>query len=381
MTFSAAQPEPYAQIIIANYKTQSFRLENNARRLEFSRFGSLELMYPQVHPGLRVGTTGNAVIRLDISQTLYDGGLSSAQAFNAEALAIARQIDILSQLDDDIVEDISQYLDYHQGLETVALLTQTSGQLNELLDLAEVRIDGGIGTNDEVALFALKVAEIDTDIQIAQSKADLARGYLAQYSSKDLDVPPSTLAFEENRPPLLLMAALADRELARSEYEIARSKARPQVSLEGSVAIDLAIGKSVPGVTLDIGRDDPISLFGNKELQLAAEEFSFKDLELQEATREVELEAQQLISEISALQEQLARTEDLAMQSQDRLDEFQDRFLSGTATIGEAVSLIDTVDRVLDSKISIKYRVLAAELKLASLTGNLVADISVGSAP
>jgi len=366
------QPAAYSAIANTNLNELNFLFESNARRLSLSNFGSQQLLYPQLTPGGQARLSGGVALTLNVSQVLYDGGSTAARQYQGETDAIRREIETLEILNQDIEEDIAIYFDNHKNIETVAALSKFVGDLQGLLDLAETRFRGGVGAASEVSLFELQLAELRTDIAIAKSNAELAMSRLDAHDKEVLSSKPVNLEIAQDRVPLSIMAALAEREANRSALEVAQSNLRPQVAGVANVGIDVQTGIPSKDIGLDVVVSEPITFGGNTALRVAQEELTLSELSLSEAVRDVELEVRQLLQEIDALTVQQRQTSVLARQAQVRLDSFQDRFLSGEASLTEAVSLIDTVRSSTESSIALKYRIMSAELQLAGLTSSLL---------
>jgi len=139
------QPDPYAALITRNFEDVRFLFDSNSRQLILSNFGSQQLRYPQVRPGAQARASGASSLTLNVSQVLYDAGAASAQNYVGQTAAVTREIENLVELNDEIAEDINLYLDYHRNLKTTKVLGGFSGQLRELLSLAQTRASGGIG--------------------------------------------------------------------------------------------------------------------------------------------------------------------------------------------------------------------------------------------
>ncbi|SLN56699.1 Outer membrane efflux protein [Pseudooctadecabacter jejudonensis] len=366
------QPDPYAAIIAQNFDELRFLFEGNARQLQLSNFGSQQIRYPQFRPGAQLRSTGSASLTINVSQSLYDGGAASAQQYSGQTAAIAREIENLAELTDEVAEDINFYLDYHRNLKTISILREFSRELEDLLDLANTRRSGGIGRANEVSLFEFQLAEVQTDIAIAQSSAELALARLSNLDAQLLQIPPRDLNLLQDRIPLSVMEALAERENQRSALEVARSNARPQVTAVASAGFDPATGLPTDNLGIDVSVNDPITIGGNTNLRIAEEDLRLAELQLEDAKQDAQLRIRQILQEVNALQAQQVRAGALASQARNRLAGFEDLFLAGEANITDAVSLIDTVQATTESQIDLEFQLKEAQLELARLSGSLI---------
>ena len=372
INISVQQPDPYAAIISKNFEDLRFLFDSNTRQLSLSNFGSQQILYPQFRPGGQLRASGSTSLTISVSQTLYDGGASAAEKFSGQATAIAREIENLAELNDEIAEDINLYLDYQRNLKTAQVLSGFSSQLNELLALAQTRASGGIGRANEVSLFQLQTAEIETDIAIARSNAELALARLAKHDQSKLSATPQQVALLEDRVPLDVMEALADRENSRSALEIARSNTRPQVTAVANAGLDALTGLPINDVGIDVSVNEPLTLGGNTGLRIAEENLQLSEMNLSEAIEDSRLRIRQILQEFSALQAQERQTKTLALQAQARLAGFQELFLAGEVGITDAVSLIDTVQTTAATQINLEFQLKETQVELARLTGSFI---------
>ena len=372
INISVSQPDPYAAIISQNFEDLRFVFESNSLQLSLSNFGSQQILYPQLRPSGQLRASSGVSLNLNVSQTLFDGGAASAQKFTGQTLAISREIENLSNLNDEIAEDINLYLDYHRNLKTVDILGGFSRQLRDLLSLAQTRASGGIGRANEVSLFQLQLAEIETDIAIAQSNAELALSRLSMHDLNKIKITPGEIELLEDRIPIDVMEALAAREGRRSELEVARSNRRPQVVAVATVGFDPVTGLPTDNIGINVEAEEPVTFGGSTNLRIAEENLQLSELELAEAIAESELSVRQLSQELIALQAQEKQTQTLASQAQIRLAGFEELFLAGEVGITDAVSLIDTVQSTASSQIDLEFRIMETQVELARQSASLI---------
>lgn len=375
MAVKVNQPEPYAAFVDRAFLENQFRFVGNAERLKLSKFGAQQILLPQFRPNASVGLNGSVLVRIGVSQTLYDGGLSAAETFSSQSDAIVRQISLLNDLNDSIQEDIGYYLDYHQNMSIAHDLRSIIAQLDDMQAVAEARRTGGVGTSSEVSLFQLKVLEMETELQIAEAAADLALARLSDIDMVTVKTPPTDFDFDAPGVPIEVMQALALREQRRSDIEIQRSNARPQVSVEGQVGYDVRTGLPTTNVSLETNTNSDIAFGGNTDLQLALNELQMAELELQDTVRVTELRISQIIAEMETLSVQVEQAKFIASQSGARLHGFHERFMAGEAGLTEAASAIDTVRRSMESQTLAKFRIFRSQLELAHLSGSLLPEI------
>lgn len=360
------QPEPYAAIIRQNVLEMQYRFDDNLKTLDIDRLRVRQSRLPQITPGLSTGSGGAASVELNIRQVLFDGDVKEAMFHDADIEAVARQIALLEVLNADINEDIGTYLSYRENTERAELLEDLQVRLEELLDIAETRLEGGIGTADEVALFQLELTEIETEVLIARSNAQADRTAL---ENVDLSLSPRSFSQNSTLPPIEVLAAIAGRDQARSDLALTQEQNVPRVVVAASAGIDAATGIPSRNAGLRV-ETNPISIGGNADILSAEQAVFFAERELEETMTEVSRETRRLLQQIAALQSQETQTAKLADQAEARLMAFREQFEAGSAGITEAAGLVDILRRSLEQKVDVRYRILGLQSQLASMLGH-----------
>jgi len=363
---SPAQSGPYSAILDAKYQDMRFGFDNNFRTLKISRLGNLQSLLPQLQPGARATAGGGVEVNLRLEQVIFDGGVYRAKHASDDHAAILRQILHLRDLNGKASEELSVFLSYQQNTETHALLTRLSSYFDDLLHLADTRVKGGIGAASEVSLFQLKLSEIETDARIAE--ADAAAD-LASLAVDVVGIQADEFQFHDTHLPLAILEAIANRDLKESELKLAKSEAVPQVVLEGSAGFDVLTGLPTTnaGVSVD---SSPIAIGGNVGVKYAKQELAMADYELRTAIKEAERETRRIKARITALQDQLVQTENLAKQAKARFYGFSDQFRAGSASISEAAGLLETMRQSQETQVRLKYQILDYQRQLAEQGGH-----------
>lgn len=361
-----SQPEPYASIVRQNVSEMQFRFDDNLKTLDIDRLRVRQSRLPQIAPGLSTGSGGAASVELNIRQVLFSGNLSEAMFHEADVEAVGRQIALLETLNDDINDDIETYLSYRENLERAELLGDLQGRLGELLEIAETRLEGGVGTADEVALFQLELTEIETEELIARSNAQVDRSALEDIN---VSLAPRRFSQKDTLLPTEVLAAIAERDQARSGLAVAQEQTVPRVVLAANAGIEATTGIPSRNAGLRV-EANPINFGGNADVLSAEQAVFFAERELEDTVTEVSRETRRLLQQISALQSQEVQTTKLADQAEARLDAFREQFEAGTSGITEAAGLVDILRRSLEQKVDVRYQILNLQNQLASTMGH-----------
>ncbi len=361
-----SQDDPYSSLISAKYDEMRFGFDNNLRTLEISRLSNRQSLLPQLKPGMSARARGVVDLNVSVKQVLYDGGVFKAQHSSDDHEAVLKQVELLRELNAEASKEIETYLNYKENIEVASLLTGIAEYFQDLVDLAETRVNGGVGSDSEVSLFQLKLSEIRTDARIAEADADAD---LAILGAEIAEKPVAPFRFHETHLPLTIVEAIAYREFRDSALKLARKETNPQLILEGNAGYDPINGLPSSGVGLTID-SAPIAIGGNVGVKFAAQELALAEHKLKMTVKEAERQTERKRARISALQAQHLETESLMMQSKSRFHNFSDQFRAGTANLTEAASLLETMRQSMETKLRLKYRILNLQRELAEEGGH-----------
>lgn len=360
------QPAPYQGIILQKYTEFEQEFQGNLDELAILQVRAKQNKLPQFTPSASARANGSVSANIGVRQALFAGQLYEAEFHDANVQAISQQVTVLQALNQETSQDLKLLLDYRENVEVKAMLDRLATELEKLLDLARLRSRGGLVTADEVALFELNLTEIRTDATIAYSNAKVALADLPQ-----VDTTAALVNFhsEPDQIPIDLLVALTERELARSELRLSHASSQPKVAIEGSGGIDLLTGKPLSRAGLVV-ESDPITLGGNTTLQLAELKLRLAERKLAETVSDLAQETARREMQIQALESQLGAASNLMRQASIRLDSFPNQFAAGSADLPEAIGLVDTLRRSMESQIRTKYEILNLRREIAEDLGD-----------
>lgn len=361
-----SQSEAYNALLSKKHEELRYGFDSNMRSLAISRLGGKQRMLPQIRPGAQLSSSGNARLTVEVRQIVFDGGVYRAQYHSDDHEAVLRQVQLLRKLNNYASKDIETFLTYRENVEKAALLSDLSRHLEAMLDKANARAKGGVGSAAEASLFALKLYEIQADAEIARTdaKADLA--------ALDVDVSEfreAEFVFDNAHLPLAVVEAIAARQAAKSALALAKAQRNPQVALDGRMGLDPFTGLPTTNVALDVN-SEPIAWGGNTSVQRAEEDIRMASHKLDLAVRDAERQTKRLRGRIDALESQLTQTEILIGKAKARFDDFQGQFQAGTSQLTDAVSLVETLRKTLETKVTLKFQILDLQRQLAAEGGH-----------
>ena len=361
-----AQPAPYSTILAARYDELRYGFDNNLRALKISRLGNTQSLLPKVQPGAQIATSGRAELSLGINQVLYDGGVYRAKYASDDHAAVLRQVELLLKLNAEASEDIATFLSYRQNREKEQILRQLGHVIQGVLKTAHMRADAGIASQSDASLFSLKLYEIEADAEIARADAE------ADLSALDVDVhklEETDFHFGDGYLPISVIHAIAKRDAAKSDLELAKKERNPRVALDGRMGLDPLTGLPSQNVLLDV-QSKPMTLGGDVNVQHAREALRLADYELDREIRDAERESSRISARLEALRVQLRQTQGLIAKSDARFKQFRTNFLAGTSQLTEAAGLVETLRKSKEAEVSLRYEILNLQRQLAEHGGH-----------
>ena len=133
----------------------------------------------------------------------------------------------------------------------------------------------------------------------------------------------------------------------------------------------LGFDDRVNSFTAGVQLSKPLTWGRDYGLKAASAEARAARTAVKEAQRDADVELRTLNLRIASLTVQLSKTKTLQGQSRARVDSFEKQFLSGNASIVEAVGIIDTYKRIVCNRIETRYALLTAQREKVQLLGLL----------
>lgn len=374
--FAPFQDAPYSTILATKYQDMRFGFDNNISTLRISRLSNQQNRLPQLQPGVALRPSGNVELNLKFRQVLFDGGVYKAQHSSDDHEAVVRQIKLLRELNTEASKEVEIFLNYKENMELHVLLAKLLSHFQALADLAQTRVDGGIGSMSEVSLFQLKLSEVRTDARIANADAHADLMVLGPEIAKQ---PVAPFRFRQTHLPLSIVEAIAQREYKESALLLSRKETNPQVVLEGHGGYDPVKGLPSSDLGLKVN-SAPIAFGGNVGVKSAMQELAMADHVLKTTVKDAERKTERIRIRIKALKSQQIETKNLTSQATTRFHSFKSQFRAGTANLTEAAGLLETMRQSMETQLRLKYEILNLERQLAEEGGhfwNLATDEDV----
>lgn len=349
------------QVLGARYSHEAFR----------------RTILPQISPGASVDDLGNVIGRIQIEQVIFDGGRFKAgnRVLDAEQAIAFSEYAI--QFNERVGSAIDAYLrlDMHGSLADVS--RDVSKRYLALQSKAKRRLSGGVGNKAELSLFELKQFEAESEASRDIAETDAARLEMEKLIGKSIDTPPPTILFtgEHDVVPPIVARAIAENKRAAGELYAERAESLPLIALSGSVGAGtnqgLGFDDRVNSFAAGVRISKPLTWGQDYGLKAASAEARAARAVVEEVRRDADVELKTLNLRISSLTAQLVKTKTLQAQSRARVDSFEKQFLSGSASIVEAVGIIDTYKRIVRNRIETRFALLSAQREKVQLLGLL----------
>ena len=333
-----------------------------------------QTLYPQFTPRASVNQDGNPVARLGISQIIYSNGKFQADKQTLRASEIEALGSYLVDANQRVADALLSYaeIDFHRQLAGVA--AQLDAKYTGLVGQALRRVNGGVGDQSEVETFQLKQLEAQSDFQDSranQLQAEAETAALTANLSMPARPPRLTSVPSKSAPPeMVLLYARADA--ARGKIASERAKRRPSLSLEAFSERDFRTGTTDDGLSLGVGVSVPLGVRNDLEIQAAEAELAGVDAELITSRRDIDRRLAQLRSSIQRDTQQIGVLSELVAAAEARVESFEEKFLSGTVSLEEAVSVLETYKRSKTNLVQTRNDIFAAQVEIARTNGQLV---------
>jgi outer membrane protein TolC len=349
----------------------------DAKLIEAARLQSQALdqtLLPQFRPTASVNQDGDPVARLGVTQIVFSNGQFQAEKGALRAGEIEAIATYLVSSNQRVADGITAYLE----VDFFSRLTETARDLEmrfqTLVDQAERRVSGGVGDETEIATFRLKLLEAQSDIQTNRANRALAEARLRDLTA-GLDLPATPPAMQTVPPraePPEVVLLLAEVAAAESDLALERARRRPALSLEAFSETNLSTGTTDDGLSLGVGVSMPLGLKNGLEIDAAEARLTALEAELATTRADLAREVAQLRARIDSETARLAVLTRLVTAARERTDDFEAQFLSGTVSLEEAVSVLDTYRRSQDQLTEARNEVLKAQLDIARIFGQLM---------
>lgn len=333
-----------------------------------------QTQYPQFRPTASLNQDGDPVARFGVSQIIFSNGQFQAEKGSLRAEEIRALAEYLISANQRVADGITVYFEVEHFEQLAQTAKELESRYRVLVDQAERRVTGGVGDETEIATFKLKLLEAKSDVQTNQLNGQLAEAELRDLTA-DFPLPatpPLLQAVAPSFEPPEVVLLLAQIASAESEVELERSRRRPSVSLEAFSESNLNTGQSDDGLSLSVGVSVPLGIRNDLEIEAAKATKDALEADLKAAQSDVARRATQLRARVRSETTRLDTLRDLVAAAKKRLDNFDEQFLSGSVSIEEAVSVLETYRRSRDQLTDARNEILKAELELARTYGQLL---------
>jgi len=188
------------------------------------------------------------VTRLEVVQPVYTGGELSSRVEQAEMMAQASDQNHARMREQVAFDTLSAFTDLSKAREFLGLMRTAEATTAEHVELAERYADNGMIVPSEVLKARVHLAQVEEQVQQAESGVELARAALNFHMGIDqslefeLAAPPAEPPVDEELDALLtaalaerhdLTSARRQRDAGALEVKTARSGYKPELAIVG----------------------------------------------------------------------------------------------------------------------------------------------------
>lgn len=371
---STGLSDAYTHIAQAVSGTRGFAEEASMRSSEQKLAAHKYSLFPQVTPNASVNHEGEPIAQVQVQQVLYDSGRYSAtrQALLGEREQTQAELDI--QRNARIAEAILTYIDFHYAQDAAAVSARTAELFERFGKQAQLRIEDGLGDVSERDLFELKLLEAQADQQNFDQQAQTNQRKLQRLANIDMpDDKPVRLAVDyvHEMAPSVRKAA-AEKDHAAAGVALEKAQWLPTVALAGSIGVDrhgFETDSAEGRVNVSVSK--PLGWGMGSSLKASKSDLEASRLRYDETLRTVGDRFALLQLEIDHASNKIERLTKVAEASEVRLNRFEDQFLTGSASLVEAVGLVETYKKSKMNLVEAHYDILRSELEMAQIAGVL----------
>lgn len=347
-------------------------------RLDAARLRSRALeatLFPQLTPTVSVNQDGDALGGVQLTQLIYSNGQFQADRDVLRAQEIEALAQYLIDANEVVSEAINAFLDahYYQQLAKVSLGLEET--YRKFVGQAKRRVSGGVGDDTEIATFELKLLEARTEFQEFQASRAQALSEFASLTGGEgqAGVPPEIKPAAPTFETPAVVLAMAQMESSRAELDVERARRRPTISLTAGLTQNLSNGDFDDDIRLRTGLDVPIGVRGNRlDLEASQADFAAASVALQQARSDAVSDRAELEATIRREREQIPTLLELVRVAEDQVEKFDAQFLSGSVSIEEAVSVMETMKRSKTNLADARHTILTSQIEIARLNGQLL---------
>lgn len=345
-------------------------LRSGEHKLVAHRYSRL----PQVTPTASLDQDGEAVAGVVVEQVLYDSGRYNATRASLLGEQAKAEADLALQKNTRIAAAILAYIDYHYALDAGAVADETAQLFDRFGRQASLRIQDGLGDRSEKDLFGLKLLEAQADRENFQQLAATNERTLRRLADMAMpETKPASLVgtFDYLNAPGIRKAA-AEKDQAAAGVALEKSSWLPTVALQGSIDMDRH-GAQLDDAEgrINVSVSKPLGWGLTRTIKSNNSQLEASQLRYDEAVRDIRDQMAVLELEIDHANAKIGRLSGVAEASRSRLDGFDDQFLTGSASLAEAVGLVETYKKSRMNLVEARYDILRSELEIAKLAGAL----------
>lgn len=358
----------YADIAYAAMNTSIFPEIHELEALRHKSKGHKRLRLPRISPIAALTSPGEVVARLLFEQVVFDNGRYRAGLAAIEAEEAKVQAEYQIAANDAVSEAIVAYLQA-DGYDARAALAERSSRLYQRFSKqANERLQGGVGSAPDVALFDLKAAEMKAAALDYNQVARQARQkfeLLTGQSFPDVSPPVMQIPFVDISSTPIYIASLAQSDMLLADADRAKAESLPSVVLSAIVEKDGSVGG-------EVGLDNWDLLAGSAANDAARSRHQQSLAQAAETLQDVKLRVQELRSKESGSLQSAHNAHRLARMAKSDIGTFEQKLMAGQSQIAEAVSVISSAHRAEMNYISAQESLLTAQLEMARISGLLI---------
>lgn len=360
---------PYAAVADATLAASARTAEAELLQARMRARAADKNWLPRLGPQVSLTSLSSLVATLVIEQVIFDNGRKKAEREFARADVEAAAVQLSQGQNDRVHSALSLYLTAEENREKGAAAEGALARMREMERIMARRVEGGISDMSELSVTRAKVAELAAARDEAQRKERAARAELSAMTATPtetvrgisaLDLPMSHLT------PLTLSLAEAERDRDVAQSRIARAGMLPGLSAGAALS-----NRGISGPDVALSSDTGFGFGTPDNLKAVEASQEAADRRVAQADEDANRRLAALSEDRRGHSERAGAAISLAEQGRANANLFARQFESGTRSVSEVVSVIETMARLDAEAISVKYAAARTQIEIARELGVL----------
>lgn len=323
---------------------------------------------PTLGPQVSLSSLGELVASLVVDQVIFDNGRKKAERAFARADVEAAAVNLSIDTNDRVAAALNLYLNAQEAREKAAAADRALGAMREFDRIMTARVKGGVSDISDQNVIRAKLNELQSLYDSEMLSAKTAMAELEAMSVGDIASLRGRVALAglgAGQKPLTVLLAEAELDRDVAQAKIDRAGLLPGLGAKATLGKD-----STAGLVMNSEHGFGFGTIDNLAAVKAAREGAERRiLQAQEDSRRRQAALQQKLASQRA---RAVQANSIAGEARANTDLFKRQFDAGRRTVMDVVGVVENLNRLEQSNVSIGYDIARTEVEIAREFGVLV---------